>query len=202
MDFFGFAPPQSIHQFRPFKEAREFVKTLNLKGDMEWRKYCKSGNRPDDIPTNPVAIYEEFAGLGDWLGTGNVNSATKQFRPFKEAREFVRSLNLKGFKKWQEYCKSGNKPDGIPKAPWGTYAEEWIGLSDWLGTGRSATYNKQFRPFKEAREFVRSLNLKNNAEWQEYCKSGNRPDDIPWNPRKIYAERKRNKKNRRNELES
>jgi hypothetical protein len=45
------------------------------------------------------------------------------YRPFKEAREFVRSLNLKGTKEWQEYCKSGEKPDDIPSAPWETYKE-------------------------------------------------------------------------------
>ena len=48
----------------------------------------------------------------------------KKFRDFESAREFARSLNLKRQKEWLEYCKSGNKPDDIPSAPWNTY-KEW-----------------------------------------------------------------------------
>ena len=35
-----------------------------------------------------------------------------------------------------------------------------------------------WRPFKEAREFVHSLKLRNNIEWREYSKSEEKPDDI------------------------
>ena len=48
----------------------------------------------------------------------------KNFRDFESAREFVISLNLKGDDGWREYCKSGNKPDDIPAAPWQVY-KEW-----------------------------------------------------------------------------
>ena len=47
-----------------------------------------------------------------------------KFRDFESAREFVRKLNLKNFTEWREYCKSGNKPDDIPTAPWTVY-KEW-----------------------------------------------------------------------------
>ena len=50
---------------------------------------------------------------------------------------------------------------------------------------------KKFRDFESAREFVRALNLKNAKEWNEYCKSGNKPDDIPSNPSSIYKEWKK-----------
>jgi hypothetical protein len=35
------------------------------------------------------------------------------------------------------------------------------------------------RPFEEAREFARSLGLKSREEWNEHCKSGKKPVDIP-----------------------
>ena len=109
-------------QFRDFESAREFARALNLKGYREWHEYCKSGNKPGDIPTTANITYKNqgWIEFGDWLGTGT----TKNFRPFAEAREFVRSLNLKGHKEWQEYCASGNKPGDIPSAPWYTY-KEW-----------------------------------------------------------------------------
>ena len=111
----------------------------------------------------------------------------KKFRDFKSAREFVRSLKLKGQAEWNEYCKSDNKPNNIPTAPDRTYKNNgWIGMGDWLGTGSVANFNKQFRDFKSAREFARSLKLKGVKEWNEYCKSGNKPDDIPTAPSRTY----------------
>ena len=78
----------------------------------------------------------------------------KEFRDFESAREFARSLNLKGRKEWVEYHKSGKKPDDIPSAPRTKYPTKWTGWGDWLGTGTVANFNKQYRPFKEARDFV------------------------------------------------
>ena len=60
-------------------------------------------------------------------------------------------------------------------------------MGDWLGTARSLTRLRQYRPFKKARAFVRSLGLKSEAEWRDYCKSGKKPDDIPANPNQTYA---------------
>ena len=36
---------------------------------------------------------------------------------------------------------------------------------------------KKWRPFEEAREFIRSRKLKNQGEWLEYSKSGESPAD-------------------------
>ena len=47
-------------KFRDFESAREFVIALNLKGQKEWYEYCKSGNKPIDIPTNLVHIYKKL----------------------------------------------------------------------------------------------------------------------------------------------
>jgi hypothetical protein len=54
----------------PFEEAREFVRELNLKGQKEWNEYCKSGNKPDNIPANPNRTYKNkgYVNSGDWLG--------------------------------------------------------------------------------------------------------------------------------------
>ena len=49
---------------------------------------------------------------------------------------------------------------------------------------------KVWRPFEEAREFARSLNLKNEDEWEQYSTFGKdgilKPNDIPVNPNRIY----------------
>jgi hypothetical protein len=179
-------------QYRSFTEAREFVRSLGLKNKKEWEKFCALGNKPDDIPANPNQTYKkDFKGVGDWLGTGTVATQDKTYRSFTEAREFVRSLNLNNFKEWMEYCASGDKPNDIPSNPNGTYKKDFKGFGDWLGTGRIANVNRIYRSFTEAREFVRSLGLKNYSDWEEYCKSGDKPDDIPSAPWVVYKKWKK-----------
>jgi 3-mercaptopyruvate sulfurtransferase SseA len=178
----------NLFQYRPFKKARVFVRGLGLKSESEWRAYCKSGKKPTDIPANPGNTYAEagWLGLGDWLGTGRRRDTG--WRPFNNARAFVHHLGLKNYTEWNGYCRSGKKPADIPAAPDQRYAEAgWAGWGDWLGTGRLATHLRQYRSFEEARTFVRDLGLKSNKEWRDYCKSGKKPSDIPNVPHKVYA---------------
>tara|TARA_B100000446_G_scaffold602_1_gene648 strand:+ start:307 stop:522 length:216 start_codon:yes stop_codon:yes gene_type:complete len=65
-------------------------------------------------------------------------SAKKGWRSFDEAREFIRSLNLKNSTEWIEYCNSGKdgipKPDDIPAWPIYVYRKNgWKGWKDWVG---------------------------------------------------------------------
>ena len=94
-------------QWRPFKEARKFVRSLKLESGTYWREYSKSGKKPPDIPYNPDRNYKEWKGMGDWLGTGNIASQVRKYRSYNEARKFVRSLKFKNFEQWKEYTKSG-----------------------------------------------------------------------------------------------
>jgi len=179
-------------QFRDFESAREFARELNLKGQKEWYAYCKSGNRPDDIPATPEGTYKkDWKGVGDWLGTGKIANQNRVYRSYKDARDFVQKLNLRSKTDWYDYCKLGNKPDDIPSVPNNNYKNDFKGYGDWLGTGTVAPQDRVFLSFKEAREFVRSLKLKGQKEWYAYCKSGNKPDDIPAYPWVVYKEWKK-----------
>jgi hypothetical protein len=60
----------------------------------------------------------------------------------------------------------------------------WIRRLAWYG--QVANQDREYRAFQEAREFVRSLVLKNVTEGREYCKSGQKPDDIPSSPHHVY----------------
>ena len=44
------------------------------------------------------------------------------------------------------------------------------------------------RPYAEAKDFVHTLNLSNATEWWTWSKSGQRPPDIPGNPRQYREE--------------
>ena len=177
-----------MKKFRDFESAREFVQSQKIQSKTNWQKYCKSGNKPDDIPSNPAQNYKkEWTSWGDWLRNGMPILRKNNFHSFKEAREFVRKLNLKNADEWRAYCTSGNKPDEITSVPERVYKNNgWIGLGDWLGTGTPSSRNRKYRSFEDAKKFVHKLKLKSTIEWNEYCKSGNKPDDIPQSMRNTY----------------
>jgi hypothetical protein len=152
-------------------------------------EYCISGKKPVDIPDRPNVTYADagWAGWGDWLGTGTVATYLRHYRSFKKARAFVRRLGLKSRDEWGDYCMSGRKPADIPTKPDRVYANEgWDGLGDWLGTNRRRV--KGWRPFKDARAFVRRLGFQSRTEWADYCKSGKKPNDIPAKPDRVYSD--------------
>ena len=174
-------------KFRAYEDARQFSHKLELKSMTEWRKYCRSGKRPADIPSNPNKTYDkEWKGWGDWLGTGIIAHRSRVYKPFDEAKKFVHSLGLKSRKEWDKYSKSGKKSADIPTSPDRVYKREWQGFGDWLGTGSIANQNRKFRSFEEGRMFARSLGLKSKEDWANYCSSGKKPFDIPQKPYRTY----------------
>ncbi len=178
-----------LREYRSFREARKYARGLKLKSSTEWNKHTKSPDFPDDIPTNPNNKYKDrgWIGYGDWLGTGTLATRFRKYRSFEEAREYARGLNLKSSTEWNKHTKSNNFPKDIPVAPDQIYRSQgWANWGNWLGTGNVATTLREYRSFKGARVYARSLNLKGHKEWHEYVKSQNFPKDIPTNPNKTY----------------
>ncbi len=177
--------------WRPFVDARAFVHGQKLRSQSDWFEFARSDMFPKDIPSNPNLTYQDlgWAGLGDWLGTGNIATKLRKYRPFKLARRYARSLNLHSGTEWRKFTKSGELPSDIPAYPSETYGEQgWAGMGDWLGTGNIAVRFREFRPFKQARRYARSLNLHSTTEWLEFSKSGKLPDDIPACLKKTYKD--------------
>ena len=193
-------------QYRRFAEARTFVRSLGLKGQVEWSQYCGGelagyDAKPDDIPARPDHGYREqgWINMGDWLGTGMIAPRFRLYRSFEDGRTFVRSLGLKSFAEWQQYCGGElvgfePKPADIPAHPDRRYRNDgWVSVGDWLGTGTISVHKRRYRPFKKARAFVRSLGLRSNEEWKQYCKGAlpnyeAKPDDIPSKPDHGYRD--------------
>ena len=180
--------------FRDFESAKKFVNTLNLKDITEWNEYCKSGNKPDDIPSDPENIYKnkEWKTMKHWLNTKSPGTFPTFDEAVTEARKLAKIHNLTGITDWRLACE-GAIIINLPSAPYIQYRKEWKGIGYWLGTGKPQVNPplRVHRSFKEARDFVRSLGLKNLQEWQDYCKSGNKPDDIPSTPQNVYKKRKK-----------
>ena len=124
-----------------------------------------------------------------WLGTGNLQHGTVQFLPFAEALAVARSLNLASSNEWAAWCKEGRRPPNVPSHPDTTYkGGGWQGWGHWLGTGNQSNKAKQqqFLPFTEALAVARSLNLANTFEWQQWCKEGMCPPNVPSHPHRTY----------------
>ena len=175
--------------FLPFEEAKDFAIKLKLKNLAEWQKYCKSGKKPNNIPSYSNEVYKN-KGLISWgyfLGTGYIAHKDREYLPFEEAREFIRELELKTYKEWEEYSKSGKRPNNIPGSPYKIYKNiGWTNMADWLGNGKRVG---EYLPFKEAREFIRDLKLRSKKNWEEYSKSSKRPNNIPGSPNVIYKDK-------------
>ena len=177
-------------KYKTFEDARKFAHSLNLKSRNEWRKYCKSGKLPNDIPATPPQIYKNkgWNGWGDWFGTGFIAQQLREYWPFEKSKAHVHNLKLNSQKEWRRYSKSGKLPKEIPTTPEIIYKNEgWKGIGDWLGTGIVSTRDIKYLEFNEAKKFIRSLGLKNRKEWEEYVKSGKKPEDIPAAPWHVYS---------------
>ena len=131
-----------------YEKARDFVHTLKLKGEKEWRKYIKGefkhlSKKPANIPNSPYFVYKNngWIGINDWLGNDdNTQTKVENALPFEEARAFVRTLGIKTEIEWNDYKKGKFKhlkplPNNIPKIPRKYYKNDgWISIRDWLGT--------------------------------------------------------------------
>jgi hypothetical protein len=196
--------PARRPRWRPFAEARAFARSLALKGCAEWGVFARGrlpakGTLPEDIPARPSPVYAKsgWTNWGDFLGTGNLASTQRTFRPFAEARAFARSLALESGTEWHAFARGrlpakGTFPQDIPKSPDKTYARSgWTNWGDFLGTGYQAPWLRTFRPFPQARAYARSLGLRGLREWKAFCRptSGERmlPPDIPATPEALYA---------------
>jgi predicted helicase len=135
-------------------------------------KLAKLINEKDFINSLEITSWNKLAKLS-WM-------------PFNEAKEFVRKLNLTTRQEWVNYCNSGKKPFDIPVALNNVYKAEWKGLGDFLGTGKIADRDKVYLSFSEAKDFLAKLKLKSRKEWDSYCKSGNKPENIPAFPNRTY----------------
>lgn len=62
-----------------------------MKSQLEWRDWCRQGNRPANVPSGPHRTYAEEGWLSwaDWLGFGIGEVPKNEFLTFHEARAQV-----------------------------------------------------------------------------------------------------------------
>ena len=115
---------KKIH-YRDFEDARKFSHSLKLKNRDEWKDYCKSGNKPDDIPSNANVTYKNkgWNSFGDFFGTNKIANQTTSknylsFQKSKEiARQFAKKYKIETWNDWIKAHKEGKIPKNIPLRP-------------------------------------------------------------------------------------
>ena len=122
-------------KYRQFIDAKKFVHKLRLTGSREWRAYCKSGKKPDDIPSNPNNTYKGkgWISWGDWFGTDEISTQAKsmQYLSPSEALPVFRKLaieyGLKNKEDWKKFAKTHKnllEKLRIPAYPLQVYSKE------------------------------------------------------------------------------
>lgn len=173
----------------PFPEARAYMHKQNLKSQRDWQKWCKDGNRPSFIPSNPDKVYEAngWLGFSDFLGNDNKSGQQRraELKSVHETGEYVKTLGLKNQKEWEYYDKN-LLPSWVPRDPYSVYKDDpdWKngGISSWLGTTNKS--GKQLKEnmvsYEELCEIISGMNFKNVDAYREWAKL--QPDHIPSNP--------------------
>jgi len=153
--------------WRPFEEARDFMRSLKISGQTEFYKWSSSKKRPPDIPSRPDYIYPEYVDLQDWLGTSVLSNQNRTYWSFEKARHFVRCQGLLDLKEWNEWKKAGKRPHYIPSSPHTIYKDQGFEIRDFLG--------RDWWPFEQARIFARELNLQGQTDWNRWNKANQLP---------------------------
>ena len=182
-------------QSRSFEEARKFATSLKLKGGKEWQAHCKSGDKPDDIPSHPDRTYKNkgWTNWGDFLGSGTIASKDMKdnvFLSFEEARKFVRELRLKDTPAWNEYRKSNLKPGNIPSTPNAVYKNDgWVSIPDWLDNGNLSNTVREWLTYEECQKFAQKNNITSQIEWEKFDK---KPSTVPSHPDRKFPKQWKN----------
>jgi superfamily II DNA or RNA helicase len=186
------------NEWLSYEDAKKYVHTLGIKTQTGWNEFVKLRELPSGIPYGPRGIYMkngEWVDWADWLGNGIVSAFEigKKHLSYDDAKQYIKPFKFKSSTEYFNYVKDNNI-DFLSQAPQGKYRNQgtWKGWGDYLGHGVPSNQerSKNYKDFKSAREFARSLKLKNREEWNEFINTGNLPIDIPrWpNDEKIYPQ--------------
>lgn len=178
--------------FLDFEPAKLFVRNLNLTCQKDWTKWCKNNDTKFlKIPTNPNVYYKDtgWMSLSDWLGIKSYkNIRNINYLSYSECKKYVlKNFCITNKTKWAELDKD-MLPLFIPKRPDHVYKNKgWINWEDFLNSSLSPrSKSKLFMSFRDAKEYVLSLEFKNEYEYYEFIKKNN-INFLPLRPDSAYS---------------
>ena len=188
-----------------FEEAQDFIRSEGIQTSIEFERWKRAGNRPDNFPSAPHRTYkEEWTGWGDFLGTGNIISYMK----YKNAKKYVQTLGFEKPKDFIKWLSSNDRPTYFPPNPHQFYLE-WVSVTDFLSTEQNTSHRegnffapnlemtnpgdflgtgRKWMSFEEARALIQSEGIQTRMEFEAWKRAGKRPRDFPANPHRTYKE--------------
>lgn len=116
-------------------------------------------------------------------GCGSDGSPIKHKEKFEIVRDKVQSLNIRTRKDYYKFVKL-NKNLKLPTSPNRAYKNRgWTNFPDFLRGNKKLIYYYDFRTSKH---FVRKVKIKCVKQWENFCKSGKKPRELPSAPNKFY----------------
>lgn len=109
------------------KDSISYRLRFGLNDTLRLRNFMYSDNK-DEI--RMVRKYDKMINGGEIRRSG---TRKKEYLPFSDVREYVRSLKLKGRRCWERHSGSGKRPSNVPSCPNKYYRSEWTDWYDFLG---------------------------------------------------------------------
>lgn len=168
------------HHFISFEEAREIAQSLRIKTIDEWVKIAEEigeANYRGKLDEY-IREYKKIASKNNsvipsksWLRKNRFNGLISSMSRHPEKFSHIKQENKK-----------------LPLSPPLAYKNEWVSWDQFLG--RCNRVSSKFLSYEDARKIISIISPKitNCKEWDKYCKSGKRPDNIPHSPQKIYKD--------------
>ena len=170
-----------------FDQAQALMQSQGIKTYKDFIEWKQAGKRPKDFPSTPDQVYtNEWRGWGDFLGTGNISNQKRDWMSFDEAKALMQSQGIKTYKDFIEWKQAGKRPEKFPSNPSQTYKNEWRGWRNFFGTENISRRKEKWMSFDEAKIFIQKVGLTSLAQFQEWSKSEQRPENFPSSPNKFY----------------
>ena len=165
----------------PFEIARQYARSLELKGQAEWIEFCKGPERNKQIPTDPRAAYKvQWKGYGDWLATGRIANQNRTYLPFEELQFEVKRLNISNK---SDYRNEANSRPKWPSKPDKIYCKtHWVNWYHFFGKEEPSRCS-----FDEAKKVVRDLNIQTSSQYFELIATNPSLQSLPSHPDRTYA---------------
>lgn len=140
---------------KSYEECSEWIKYNKpewILTSNDYRKWCDDENFPSFLPIAPHRVFENFK-WHIYLNTKNISTKdkNKNFYSYVDAKRWIKdNLDLKSS---SEFRKS-KLPCFIPKKPYNSYTNEWIGWSDFL----------EYKPFNRDKK-NKYLSYEDSKKW-------------------------------------
>ena len=125
-------------RWRPYKEAREYVRSLLFNNPREYEDWSKTPDKPYDIPTTPRREYKDCGWVNwtDYLGTK---------LGYEESKAAIKHLKIKTSVQYAKFAREHKLPRGVRQQPHKVFKKtgEWLGWPDYLGRDVPKPINKE-----------------------------------------------------------